>query len=160
EAYRYGPGVFKLDWALNAPIPWRSRDCARAGTVHVGGTLDEVAESERAAWYGEIHERPFVLLVQPTLFDPMRAPEGKHIAWAYCHVPHGSKEGMTARIESQIERFAPGFRATILSRSAMSPADMEQHNANLIGGDITGGCQIVSQLFTRPTASLYRTPVK
>ena len=160
QAYRYGPGVFKLDWALNAPIPWKSPDCLRAATVHVGGTLEEIAASERAAWRGEIDERPFVLLVQPSLFDATRAPQGKHTAWAYCHVPHASTEDMSARIEAQIERFAPGFRATILARSTMSPAEMEHHNANLVGGDISGGRQGFPQLFLRPTASWYRTPVK
>ena len=165
EAYRYGPGVFKLDWALNAPIPWKAPECARAATVHIGGTLEEVAASERAAWRGEAHERPFVLLTQPSLFDATRAPAGKHTAWAYCHVPNGSKpngmkEDMTGRIEAQIERFAPGFRATILARSVMSPVELERHNANLVGGDIGGGQLAFRQLFLRPTASLYRTPVK
>jgi phytoene dehydrogenase-like protein len=159
ERYRYGPGVFKIDWALNAPIPWRNAACARAGTVHLGGALEEIAASERAAWNGEICERPFVLLVQPSLFDPSRAPAGKHTAWAYCHVPNGSKEDMTARIEAQVERFAPGFRAAILARHTMSPAQLEQHNSNLIGGDVTGGAATPSQLFLRPTLSMYRTPL-
>jgi phytoene dehydrogenase-like protein len=160
EAYRYGPGVFKLDWALNAPIPWKSEDCARAATVHLGGTLEEIADSERKAWRGETCTRPFVLLVQPSLFDPTRAPQGRHTAWAYCHVPNGSTEDMTGAIESQIERFAPGFQSTILARSTMAPADLERHNANLIGGDISGGQNGFTQLFARPTSSLYRTPVK
>ncbi|MCU1262859.1 MAG: dependent oxidoreductase [Bryobacterales bacterium] len=158
--YRYGPGVFKMDWALSGPIPWTDPDCARAGTVHVGGTLDEVAASERAPWGGVHSERPFVLLAQPSLFDPTRAPAGKHTAWAYCHVPNGSTEDMTERIESQVERFAPGFRARILARSAMKSADLERHNANLIGGDINGGAQDLLQLFMRPTPSLYRTPLR
>ncbi len=157
--YRYGPGVFKLDYALDGPIPWTNEDCRRAGTVHLGGTLEEIAASERAPWRNEHAERPFVLLSQPTLFDPTRAPEGKHIAWAYCHVPNGSTFDMTERIEAQIERFAPGFRNRILERTAWSPAQMEQHDANLIGGDINGGVQDLFQLFTRPTWSLtpYRT---
>lgn len=160
ERYRYGPGVFKIDWALNAPIPWRNPECGHAGTVHLGGTFEEIAASERAAWQGEICERPFVLLAQPSLFDPSRAPEGKHVAWAYCHVPNGSTEDMTARIEAQVERFAPGFRETILARHAMSPAQLEEHNANLVGGDINGGAATLNQLFLRPTAGMYRTPVK
>ena len=160
ERYRYGPGVFKIDWALNAPIPWRNSACSGAGTVHLGGTLDEIAASERAAWQGGICERPFVLLAQPSLFDASRAPGGKHTAWAYCHVPNGSTEDMTARIEAQVERFAPGFRETILARHTMSPAQLEEHNANLIGGDINGGSARLDQLFLRPTASMYRTPVE
>jgi phytoene dehydrogenase-like protein len=158
ERYRYGPGVFKVDWALNAPIPWQSPECALAATVHVGGTLEEIAASERAAWNGESCERPFVLLAQPSIFDPTRAPAGKHTAWAYCHVPNGSTDDMTARIEAQIERFAAGFGRTILARHTMAPAAMEAHNANLVGGDIGGGAADLKQLFLRPTASLYRTP--
>jgi phytoene dehydrogenase-like protein len=158
ERYRYGPGVFKIDWALSSPIPWLSPDCARAGTVHIGGTLDEIAASERSAWNGESCGRPFVLLSQPTLFDSSRAPAGRHIAWAYCHVPHASTEDRTAHIESQVERFAPGFLQTILARHTMSPAQLESHNANLVGGDISGGAATLSQLFLRPTSSLYRTP--
>jgi phytoene dehydrogenase-like protein len=158
--YRYGPGVFKVDWALNAPIPWRHPVCARAGTVHLGGTLDEIAASERAAWYGESSPRPFVLLAQPSLFDESRAPAGRHTAWAYCHVPNGSTEDMTGLIEAQVERFAPGFHNTILARHTMSPAQLEAHNANLIGGSIDGGSADLRQLFLRPTASLYRTPRK
>jgi phytoene dehydrogenase-like protein len=160
--YRYGPGVFKLDWALDGPIPWRAPECARAATVHVGGTLPEIAESERAAWHGRHAERPFLLLAQQSLFDGSRAPEGKHTAWAYCHVPHGSTCDMTARIEAQIERFAPGFRDRILARSTLGPAAMEAHNANYIGGDINGGVQDFFQLYTRPTISLnpYKTAAK
>lgn len=160
ERFRYGPGVWKVDWALDAPIPWKADGCRRAGTVHVGGTLTEIAAAEAAPWNGQHAERPFVLLVQPTLFDPTRAPAGKHTAWAYCHVPHGSTFDMTERIEAQVERFAPGFRERILARSVMSPADMERHNPNLIGGDITGGANLLSQLFTRPVARFdpYRTP--
>jgi phytoene dehydrogenase-like protein len=161
ERYRYGPGVFKLDWALAGPIPWRAEECRRAGTVHVGGTLEEIADAERAPWRGEHPERPFVLLAQPSVFDPTRAPEGKHTAWAYCHVPHGSTFDMTQRIEAQIERFAPGFRELILARHAMDTAAMERHNANYVGGDITGGVADWRQLFTRPVARLnpYTTPV-
>jgi phytoene dehydrogenase-like protein len=158
ERYRYGPGAFKVDWALSGPIPWRARECALAGTVHVGGTLDEVAASERAAWKGDHAERPFVILAQPTLFDPSRAPEGKHIAWAYCHVPNGSTFDMLERIERQIERFAPGFREVILARSVMNTTALETHNPNLVGGDINGGAQNIGQLFMRPTASIYSTP--
>jgi len=160
EKYRYGPGVFKMDWALNGPIPWAAGECAQAATVHVGGTFEEIADSERAAWEGRTHDRPFVLLAQPSLFDSSRAPRGGHIAWAYCHVPNGSTENITERIESQVERFAPGFRYRILARHAMEPVELEEHNANLIGGDITGGTQDIWQLFLRPTRSLYRTPIK
>jgi phytoene dehydrogenase-like protein len=158
--YRYGPGVFKLDWALDGPIPWKAPDCARAATVHIGGTMEEIADAERAPWRGVAHERPFVLLAQPSLFDSTRAPAGQHTAWAYCHVPNGSTDNMTERIESQIERFAPGFRARILARHAMGPVEMERRNANLVGGDINGGAQGLDQLFLRPTASLYGTPVR
>ena len=159
ERYRYGPGVFKLDWALSDPIPWKAAECARAGTVHIGGTLEEITASERAAWRGANDERPFVLLAQPSLFDPSRAPTGKHTGWAYCHVPHASTVDMTERIEAQVERFAPGFRDTILARGKLFPADLERHNANLVGGNITGGAQTVRQLFLRPTAFFYRTPL-
>jgi phytoene dehydrogenase-like protein len=152
--YRYGPGVFKVDWALDGPIPWRAAECARAATVHLGGALDEIAASERAVWRGEPPERPYVILIQHTLFDPSRAPEGKHTAWAYCHVPNGSAFDMTARIENQIERFAPGFRDRILARSVRAAADMERHNPNHIGGDINGGVQDVWQLYTRPAFRL------
>lgn len=158
QRYRFGPGVFKLDWALRTPIPWRNPDCRRAGTLHLGGTLDEIAASERAAWRGEACRRPFVLLAQPSLFDNSRAPEGSHTGWAYCHVPNGSREDMTEAIEAQVERFAPGFRDSILARHTMSPAELEAHNANLVGGDINGGAVNLRQLFLRPTPSLYRTP--
>ena len=154
ERYRYGPGVFKLDWALDGPIPWKAHECARAATVHLGGTLDEIAAAERSVWNGGHPERPYTLVVQQTLFDSTRAPEGKHTAWAYCHVPNGSTFDMTQRVEAQIERFAPGFRDRILARSAMPPAALEQHNANYIGGDINGGVQDLWQLYTRPTFRL------
>jgi phytoene dehydrogenase-like protein len=154
EAYRYGPGVFKLDWALDAPVPWRAAECARAATVHLGGTFDEIAQYERTH-----RGAPFVLAVQSSLFDASRAPAGKHTLWAYCHVPNGSTEDMTQAIESQIERFAPGFRSRILARTAQTPAEIELHNANLIGGDITAGANDLRQTIFRPTPSLYRTPL-
>jgi phytoene dehydrogenase-like protein len=158
--YRYGPGVFKVDYALDAPIPWTAADCLRAGTVHLGGTLEEIAAGEEAVWRGEHPDRPFVILAQQTLFDPSRAPEGKHTAWAYCHVPNGSQVDMTAAIEAQIERFAPGFANRILARSTRNAVAMEMHNPNYIGGDINGGVQDLSQLYTRPSARLdpYTTP--
>ncbi len=152
-----GPGAFKLDWALSAPIPWNAKDCLRAGTVHLGGTLPEIAKSEAAAFHGEVSPAPYVLLTQPTLFDPARAPAGKHIAWAYCHTPHASTHDFTEAIESQVERFAPGFRATILARRASSPAALESWNPNLLGGDVSGGSMTATQLLTRPTAHLWRT---
>jgi phytoene dehydrogenase-like protein len=162
ERYRYGPGVFKIDWALKGPIPWRSAECARAATVHIGGTLEEIAASERAPWRGEVSEMPFVLLAQPSLFDSSRAPAGMHTAWAYCHVPNGSRNGsredMTRRIEAQVERFAPGFGERILRRHTMGPAEMEARNENLVGGDINGGAADWRQLFLRPSAGMYRTP--
>lgn len=160
NTYRYGPGVFKLDWALSGPIPWRAEACRRAGTIHVGGTLEEVAASELAAWQGEHCERPFVLVAQQSLFDPTRAPAGMQTAWGYCHVPNGSTVDMTTPIENQIERFAPGFRDRILARHALGPAAMERHNANYIGGDITGGVTDWGQLFTRPVTrwNPYTTP--
>jgi phytoene dehydrogenase-like protein len=162
QRYRYGPAAFKVDWALDGPIPWRAPACARAATVHVGGTLAEIAASERAAWEGQPSERPFVLVAQQSLFDPGRAPAGKHVAWAYCHVPNGSSFDMTERIEGQIERFAPGFRERILARSVLPPAGLERYNPNYIGGDINGGVQDLWQLFTRPTMRRvpYATPVK
>jgi phytoene dehydrogenase-like protein len=158
--FRYGPGVFKLDWALDGPIPWTARECLRAGTVHLGGTLGEIAASEAAVAAGRIPERPFVLLAQQSLFDPGRAPAGRHTGWAYCHVPAGSPEDMTERIEAQVERFAPGFRDRILARAAIGPAELERHNPNYIGGDINGGRQDLRQLFTRPVARPvpYSTP--
>jgi len=161
ERYRYGPGVFKVDWALSAPVPWHAADCRRAGTIHLGGTLEEIAEGERAAWEGRPHPSPFVLAVQPSLFDPTRAPAGRHTLWAYCHVPHASPTDMTAAIEGQIERFAPGFRDCIVARHALGPADLERDNANLVGGDIGGGAGDLAQLFTRPVPSLnpYATPL-
>jgi phytoene dehydrogenase-like protein len=162
EAFKYGPGVFKIDWALGAPIPWKNPGCARAGTVHLGGTFDEMADAERAPWRGEHAPRPYVLLVQQTPWDAERAPAGQHTAWAYCHVPNGSGVDMTGRIEDQVERFAPGFRDVVLARGTMNCAAMERHNPNLVGGDVVGGANVLSQLFTRPVARLnpYTTPVK
>jgi phytoene dehydrogenase-like protein len=159
--FRHGPGVFKMDWALNAPVPWRAPECIRAGTVHLGGTFAEIAESERDAYRGIICEKPYVLLVQPSRIDETRAPEGKQTLWAYCHVPHGSTVDMTERIENQIERFAPGFRDCIATRHAMFPADLEARNANIVGGDIGGGSGDFTQIFTRPVARLdpYSTPL-
>jgi phytoene dehydrogenase-like protein len=153
--YRYGPGAFKIDWALDAGIPWHAPECARAGTIHVGGTLEEIAE-----WEAHHTGRPFVLVAQPSLFDSSRAPSGKHTAWAYCHVPNGGTGDMTDAIESQIERFAPGFRAHILARHVLTPAALELLNPNLVGGDITGGAIDLRQLFLRPTRLLYRTPLE
>jgi phytoene dehydrogenase-like protein len=148
--YRYGPGAFKIDWALSAPIPWRDPQCSTAATVHIGGTLAELVESEAAPWGGTHAERPFVLLVQPSLFDATRAPAGRHTAWAYCHVPNGSAVDMVSRIESQIERFAPGFRDVVLARSVMAPAGLEAYDANLVGGDVGGGANILRQIIFRP----------
>ena len=160
ERYRYGMGVFKVDWALDGPIPWRNTECGTAGVVHLGGTLDEIAASERDAWNGRLAERPYVLVAQPTPFDPSRAPAGRHIAWTYCHVPRGSTADMLPRLEAQLERFAPGFRDRVLARSIMRPADIERHNANYVGGDIGAGVTDLSQLFTRPTWRAYSTPVR
>lgn len=160
QRYRYGPGIFKLDLALDGPIPWSARACGQAGTVHVGGTLTEIARAERAVWRGEHPEQPYVLLAQQSLFDSSRAPAGKQTVWAYCHVPGGSHEDMSGRIEAQIERFAPGFRQRILARHTFTAREMEGYNANYVGGDINGGVQDLLQLFTRPTVSLtpYCTP--
>jgi len=160
ERYRYGMGVFKVDWALDGPIPWRDPECARAGTVHLGGTLDEVARAEREAWNGHAPAAPFVLLAQPTAFDPSRAPADKHVAWTYCHVPPGSTADMLPRIEQQIERFAPGFRDRVLARAIMQPADLERLNPNFVGGDIGAGATTLAQLFTRPTWRTYSTPAR
>ena len=160
--FRYGPGVFKLDYALEGPIPWRAAECARATTVHLGGTLEEIVEAEEQVWNGGHPKEPFVLLAQQTTIDPSRAPEGKHTVWAYCHVPNGSTFDMKERIEAQIERFAPGFCDRILASTVTTPLELEQYNANYIGGDINSGVQDLKQLFTRPVARLvpYSTPVK
>ncbi len=157
KEYKYGPAAFKVDYALSRPIPWNAPECARAATVHLGGTLEEIAASERAMASGQVSERPFVLLSQPTLFDPMRAPEGRHIAWAYCHVPGNSREDMLPRIEQQIERFAKGFGACVLARRVWTPVDLETGDANLVNGDIMGGAMSPMQLIFRPTARGYRT---
>lgn len=162
ERFRYNPGVFKVDWALDGPIPWKAAACHRSATVHLGGTLDEIAASERAVWRGEHPAKPFVLLAQQSLFDPTRAPAGRHVGWAYCHVPNGSTVDMSAAIEAQVERFAPGFRERILARTTHHAAAMEAYNPNYVGGDINGGVQDLFQHFTRPSLSLtpYRTPAK
>ncbi|MFQ5536333.1 MAG: phytoene desaturase family protein [Gemmatimonadota bacterium] len=164
EEWRYGPGAFKVDWALDGPIPWAADACRRAVTIHLGGTLREMEEAEALPWKGESAERPFVLLAQPTLFDPTRAPEGKHTAWAYCHVPNGWRGGeelMLRRLEDQVERFAPGFRDRILARSVLGPADLEAWNPNLVGGDIGGGAVTLGQTLARPRAfpDPWSTPV-
>ncbi len=161
EKFRRGPGVFKVDYALSSPIPWRAEECRRAGTVHVGGTLDEIATGERAVANGEHPERPFVLVAQQSLFDETRAPRGQHTLWAYCHVPNGSTLDMSGRIEEQIDRFAPGFRDCILARHSANTAALEQSNPNLLGGDINGGAANLAQLIARPvfSATPYRTPL-
>ncbi len=157
--YRYGPGAFKLDWALDAPIPWTAEGCRRAATVHLCGALAELAASERAPWAGRAPERPYVLLAQHSLWDDPRAPEGKHTAWAYCHVPNGWDGDATEAVEAQIERFAPGFRDLVLGRSALGPAGLEAHNRNLVGGEINGGAMTLAQSLFRPALQLvpYRT---
>jgi phytoene dehydrogenase-like protein len=162
RSYRHGPGAFKLDWALGGAIPWRAAECRRAGTVHLGGSLAEISASEWGAWRGRPVERPFVLLAQTSLFDPTRAPAGKHTAWAYCHVPNGSAEDMTSRIEAQVERFAPGFRDLVLARHELGPAELEAHNRNLVGGDLNAGAMDLGQLLFRPVRKLvpYRTPLE
>jgi phytoene dehydrogenase-like protein len=159
--YRYGPGVFKVDWVLDGPIPWTNVQCADAGTVHLGGTLDEITAAEGDVMRGRIPQRPYVLLAQQSLFDPSRSPAGTHTAWGYCHVPNGSSIDMTDRIEAQIERFAPGFRDRVVGRHVMSPSAMEQHNENYVGGDINGGAGDIRQFVARPTFGLHpwRTPV-
>lgn len=160
--YRYGPGVFKIDWALDAPIPFKAEACKGAGTVHIGNTLEEIAAAEEETANGRHPEKPFVLLAQQSRFDDTRAPAGKHTAWAYCHVPNGSTQDMTAAIENQVERFAPGFRERILARHTMNTAELQEYNANYIGGDINGGIIDIRQLFTRPALrwSPYRTSAK
>jgi phytoene dehydrogenase-like protein len=158
--YRYGPGVFKIDWALDGPVPWTAPECHQAGTIHLGPTLEEILTAEHEATIGKHPERPFVLLAQQSLFDSTRSPDGKHTLWGYCHVPHASTEDMTERIEAQIERFAPGFRDRIIGRATKTAIEMEQWNANFVGGDINAGMQDWRQLFTRPAPRLdpYSTP--
>jgi phytoene dehydrogenase-like protein len=158
--YRYGAGVFKVDYALNALIPWKASGCLRAATVHLGGSFDEIAASENAVRIGHVADRPFVLLAQPSLFDSSRAPAGKHTAWAYCHVPNGSKVNMLEKLEEQIERFAPGFRDCILARRVFSPAELESMDANLVGGDIGGGVMDIRQFLFRPTWRRYATSAR
>ncbi len=162
EKYRYGSGVFKIDYALREPVPWRAAECRHAGTVHLGGTLAEIAAGERATAIGQHPDRPYVLVSQQSLFDATRAPAGQHTLWTYCHVPHGSTVDMTQAIENQIERFAPGFRDLVLARSVHNTADLHAYNANYIGGDINGGVQDIRQQWTRPIVSLnpYATPIK
>jgi phytoene dehydrogenase-like protein len=160
--FRHGPGAFKADFALDGPIPWKAPECRQAGTVHLGGTLEEIAASEQAPWQGRHAERPFVLLAQHSVFDETRAPEGKHTAWAYCHVPNGSAVDMTERIEAQIERFAPGFRDLVLAKSVLPPAALERQNRNLVGGDLNAGAATLWRLIARPTLRPvpYRTPAE
>lgn len=160
--YRYGPGIFKVDWALSEEIPWKASACRRAGTIHIGGSAEEIEQSEREAWQGIHAEKPYVLMAQQSLFDSKRAPHGKQTAWGYCHVPHGSTVDMTTRIENQIERFAPGFKDCILAKNSRTTREIEHDNPNNIGGDITGGVQDLSQLFARPDSILapYSTPIK
>jgi phytoene dehydrogenase-like protein len=159
EKFRHAPGIFKIDYALSSPIPWKAEACRRAGTIHLGGTIDEIAAAERKLVHGRIPERPFVLVAQQSLFDETRAPRGQHTLWAYCHVPFNCDTDMSDQIESQIERFAPGFRDCIIARHKMSAADLAQSNPNLAGGDISGGSANLTQLIARPTFSLtpYRT---
>ena len=161
ESYRYGVGVFKVDFALDGPIPWRAPETAWGGTVHVGGTLDEIAEAEATVWAGKVPDRPFLLVAQPSLFDDSRAPDGKHTVWAYTHVPRGSTFDATDRIEAQIERFATGFRDRILAKHVMTPGALQVYNANYVGGDINGGVQDFRQTFARPMLrwNPYSTPV-
>lgn len=160
--YRHGPGVFKVDWALKEPIPWTNEEARLTACLHVGGTFEEVAAAERDSWQGQHSSLPFLILAQPTMVDPTRAPEGKHTAWAYCHVPNGSTLDMQSRIEDQIERFSPGFRDCILESHVMNTTEMERYNPNYIGGDVVGGVQDLRQLYTRPVARLdpYSTPAK
>jgi len=158
--FRYGAAAFKVDYALNTPIPWKARDCRRAATVHLGGNFEEIASSEKAVRNGQHAERPFVLLAQPSLFDSSRAPARKHTAWAYCHVPNGSKVNMLEKLENQIERFAPGFRDCVLSRRVFSPADLENMDANLVGGDIGGGVMDMRQFLARPSWRHYATSAR
>jgi phytoene dehydrogenase-like protein len=162
QQFRYGAGVFKIDYALNEAVPWKDKNCLRAGTVHVGGTLEEITHSEHEMSQGRHAEHPYILVAQQSLFDGTRAPESKHTLWAYCHVPNGSTADMTEKIERQLERFAPGFRDTVLARHTMNTQDIQTYNPNYVGGDINAGAADLLQLFKRPTlsASPYRTPLK
>ena len=158
--FRYGPGTFKVDYALDGPIPWKASEASRAGNLHLGGTYEEIAASESAVWHGNVPDKPWVIVAQQSVFDDSRAPAGKHTAWTYCHVPSGCNVDMTDAIESQIERFAPGFRDLVLARAVTKPADLERYNENYIGGDIAGGLSNLGQFFTRPVKRLnpYSTP--
>ena len=158
--YRYGPGVCKLDWALSDPVPWTSDACRQAGTLHLGGGFEEIAGSEMEVWRGRLPAQPYVILSQPTIFDATRAPSGRHIAWAYCHVPNGCRTSMANAIEQQVERFAPGFRRLILARHELTAPELETYNANLVGGDIAGGLTDIRQMIFRPTAHLYCLPLE
>jgi phytoene dehydrogenase-like protein len=162
ERYRYGPGVFKIDWALDGPIPFKAEECRKAGTVHLGNTFEDIADGELQIWNGRHPEKPFVLMAQPSISDPTRAPQGKHSVWAYCHVPNGSTEDMTGIIENQVERYAPGFKDVILARHTMNSAEMQEYNPNYVGGDINGGVIDLGQLFTRPALrwSPYKTSAR
>jgi phytoene dehydrogenase-like protein len=160
EKYRYGPAAFKVDYALSQPIPWKAKECERAATIHLGGSFAEIAASEKAMATGQPPERPFMILAQPSLFDPTRAPGGKHTVWAYCHVPNGSTFDMLPRMETQIERFAPGFGDCVLARKVFSPGDLEGMDANLVGGDIGGGAMDLRQFLFRPTRLQYATSAK
>jgi phytoene dehydrogenase-like protein len=157
ERFRFGPGAFKVDYALSEPIPWKAADCGRAMTVHVGGTFEEIAQAEDDVSSGRHATRPYLLVTQPSLYDPSRAPIGKHTAWAYCHVPNGASEDCTSAIEAQIERFAPGFRDCVLARRVFGPADLEAMDANLIGGDVNAGAFTLKQVLLRPGPRNYRT---
>ncbi len=158
--FKYGPGMFKMDWALREPIPWKAKECLRAATVHVGGTMEEIAASERAAWQGQPPDKPFVLLVQPSLFDSSRTPTGQHTAWAYCHVPNGWPGSALTQMEAQIERFAPGFKDCIIARRPWSSIEMQQWNPNLVGGDVNAGAPTPKQFLLRPTWRRYATPLE
>jgi phytoene dehydrogenase-like protein len=154
KRFRYGPGVFKMDWALSGPVPWRDAECGRAATVHLWGDLEQVARAEALVHRGAVDATPFVILVQPSLFDPSRAPPDRHTLWAYCHVPPGSDRNLSDAIEGQIERFAPGFRDLVLARRSFTAPELERYNANYVGGDIAGGMSDLGQLFFRPVAKL------
>jgi phytoene dehydrogenase-like protein len=160
--YEYGPGIFKMDWALSGPVPWEAQACRETPTLHLGGTLEEIAHSESEVAAGRHSERPFCIAVQPCVVDPARAPEGRHTFYAYCHVPSGSTVDMSEQIEAQIERFAPGFQERILARNKVTAVETERHNPNYVGGDINTGAATLRQLVFRPTAGLrpYRTPLR
>ena len=158
--YNFGPGVFKIDYALSEPIPWKDKNCLKASTVHIGNTFEEIAASEKLVWFGKHSEQPYVLVSQQSQFDASRAPAGQHTCWAYCHVPNGSDKDMSEVIENQIERFAPGFKSIILAKSSMNSNQFYRYNPNYFGGAVTGGAADITQLFTRPVARLnpYSTP--